>query len=174
MKKIKLLTLVIFSLIITMSFFSCGKPYTPPPLSEVLPNSIWSGGCSFSIPDTETIKDSRYNGYVKILFLKGEASISTDFSCNYKQLDSSYSYYEEQWNYFWSDQWTSGINIKGTATYDCKEDDVAIKIQWENDFGEKFGGKEWKGEGITNEYQSTSMYLKNVFGETVIFGKSNY
>jgi hypothetical protein len=172
MKKIKLLSVVIFSLIVTGSLFSCRK-YTPPPLSEVLPSSIWSGGCSFSIPDSESITNAKYSGSVQILFLKDEANISTDFSCTYKSLDSSY--YDDQWNYYWNDKYEYNVNIKGTATYECKGDDVTIKIiKWENNLGEQYGGKEWKGEGISNEYQSTSMFLKNVFGETVIFGRSYY
>jgi hypothetical protein len=163
MKKIKLLSVIIVSLIITMNFFSCGKPYTPRPLSEELPNTVWQGqeSYSFRIPDTETLKDGSYYGSVKILFLKDEASISANYTFNYQYLDTTYGY----------EYWYNGSQygtFKGNATYSCNEDDITIKIQWDNELAEEFGGNEWIGTCNENRY---SMFLRNVFGEIITFRK---
>jgi len=160
MKKIKLLTLAIFSLIITMSFFSCGKPYTPPPLSEVLPNTVWEGSSFFRIPDTETIKDASYQGGIRIVFLKDEASISASYNFYYQYLDTTYGNY-----------WVQGSKyevFKGNASYSCNEDDITLKIKWDSEIAENLGGNEWIG--AADEYRN-SMFLRNVFGDIVTFRK---
>ena len=164
MKKIKLLLVGIFSLILLMCFFSCRKPYTPPPLSEVLPNTVWNGDCFFRIPDTETLKDAAYQGSIKILFLKDEASVSTSFNFSYQYLDTTYGY--DYWNY------GSKYEVfKGNATYTCNNDDITIKIKWDSEVAENLGGTEWIGT-CSAENQYSSMILRNVFGDIVRF--SNY
>jgi len=157
--------MVIFSLIITMSFFSCIKYEVPEepepkPLSEILPNSVCQGYCDFRIPDTETLKDASYEGSIKIIFLKDEASITAKFRFSYQYLNN-----DGDWEYGEKEE-----VFKGNATYSYNEDDIKIKIKWDSENGEKLGGKEWIGTGKTESYSNSySLFLKNVFGEIVTF-----
>ena len=152
-----------------MSFFSCGKPYTPPPLSEVLPNTVWEGSSYFRIPDTETIREASYQGGIRIVFLKDEASISASYNFHCQYLDSSWNYSTETWDYHWQQNYGKYEVFKGNATYTCKEDDITVKIKWDSEIAENLGGSEWIG--AADEYRN-SMFLRNVFGDIVTFRKN--
>ena len=164
----KLLSVVIISLIIATATFSCMKILKPKPLSEVLPNSVCEGDCDFRIPDTETVKNASYQGSIKIIFLKDEASITANFGF-------SYQYLSDQGDY-WEDGFKNEI-FKGNATYSYDKDDIRIKIKWDSAIAEKLGGNEWIGTGKTEGNSSStsySLFLKNVFGEVVTFRMNYY
>jgi len=154
-----------------MSFSSCMKfpeipdvpEPKPKPISEVLPNSIWRGYCAFRIPDTEMLKDASYDGSIKIILLKEDATITANFNFSYQYLND-----QGEWNYDGKEE-----VFKGNATYTYNEDDIKIKIKWNSENGEKLGGKEWIGTVKTDSYGgysvNYSLFLRNVFGEVVTF-----
>jgi hypothetical protein len=167
-----LLSVVIISLIAVICVCFCKKnEFKTKPLSKIINSSTWVGQSFFTVPDTETISDASYRGSVRISFMHNEASISTEFIYTYSYPDSTWNYSNDTWRYFLNTGGYQSILCKGKATYTCEGNDITIKIKWDSELAEKFGGNEWTGIYSEN---SGSMGLKNVFGDIVTFSSSYY